>query len=355
MNNAGTERVIFNLYDNIDKTKIQFDFLVETTGELDCKIRDAGGRIYYINEKNNRVYYKKLCVFFDEHKEYSVVHTHTHSRMNLVLKAAKKCGLPCRIAHSHNARTDLPQIVKLLKGMMSYSIERYANYFFACSENAAKWLFPHKEKQCRILYNGIRIEDYLYNRETRTKVRRELGIQDNEYVMIHVGRLARQKNHRFLMEIIKKYNDNYQANWKALFVGDGPLRNEIQQQVEVEGLTECISFLGNRTDVSELLCAADVFVFPSLHEGLGIVVIEAQSCGLPCIVSEAIPSEADMQLGLFHWTSLDCKPDLWAEKIEKIRLCKSNRENCVDEILSSDYNIKTISRSMQDFYLTFER
>lgn len=354
MNNAGTERVIFNLYDNIDKSKVQFDFLVERHGELDDRICKSGGRVYYLHDTNNRKYYKKLVAFFKEHPEYRIVHTHTHGRMAIVLRAAKKCGLICRIAHSHTARNDLPKILMFVKGMTRIPLERAANCFFSCSENAAKWLFPHKVKECKILYNGIQLKNYLFHEETRKIVRNNMNLNENEFVMIHVGRFAREKNHEYLVKILEAYKHQFNDNWKMFLVGVGPLQNEIKQQVTERKLDGHVVFLDNRTDVNELLSVADMFVFPSLYEGLGIVVIEAQASGMPCIVSDTVPVEADMGLGLLHTLSLQYVPEKWVDAINRHKIDAKNRESARDAILNGKYNIETIAAQMQQFYMEHE-
>lgn len=351
MNNAGTERVIFNLYENINLAQVQFDFLVERKGELDERIRIMGGKIYYLNKKKKCDYYSALVHFFCEHPEYHVVHTHTHARMDVVLKAAKKCGVPCRIAHSHNARNDLPRIAAFLKGLTSIPIECNANYFFACSSNAAKWLFPHRTEVCKVLYNGIKLDDYLYNAKSRQKVRTALGIPDDGFTMIHVGRFAKQKNHEFLVKILKSYAGIDDSNWKILLVGEGPLEDSIKQQVKDAGVSDHVVFLGSRRDVNELYCAADMFIFPSLHEGLGIVVIEAQASGLQCVVSDAVPSEADMEVDLLHTLSLQDSTERWVEKIEKNKQNVTLRDAKKQAILDGKYNIRLIAAQMQKFYL----
>lgn len=355
MNNAGTERVIFNLYDNIDKSKVQFDFLVERHGELDDRICKSGGRVYYLQATNSKKYYKKLVAFFKEHQEYKIVHTHTHARMGVVLRASKKCGIPCRIAHSHNARNDLPKIAAVIKGLASIPMERSANFFFACSKNAAKWLFPHKLIECKILYNGIQLKNYMFDKRTRQSVREVMRLSEEEFVMIHVGRFARQKNHEYLIRILEAYNNQTDTKWKMLLVGVGPLQSEIKQQVIDKGLGANVLFLDNRTDVHELLSAADMFVFPSLHEGLGIVVIEAQASGLPCIVSDAVPVEADMGVGLLHTLSLQDTAEMWANEITRNKLDAKNRESYREAILTGKYNIEVIASQMQQFYMEHGR
>lgn len=351
INNAGTERVIFNLYENMDTSQVQFDFLVEKPGELDEKIGKMGGKIHYLYEKNKKSYYSALISFFQEHPEYRVVHTHTHARMDVVLKAAKKCNVPCRIAHSHNARNDLPKVVAFLKGISSIPIEMSATHFFACSSNAAKWLFPHRVKECRVLYNGIRLEDYLFNAHSRQKVRSALKISDDAFVMIHVGRFAKQKNHEYLVKILENYRKVDPSDWKMMMVGEGPLEESIARQVQEAGLKDHVLLLGSRKDVNELYSAADIFVFPSLHEGLGIVVIEAQASGLPCIVSDAIPIEADMDIGLMNTLCLQDDFEKWSKMIASKKQPVEERAGRKEAILSGKYNIKLIAAQVQAFYL----
>lgn len=351
MNNAGTEKVILNLYENIDRSLVQFDFLVERPGELDDKITKMGGRIHYLYAQSKREYYRSLLEFFKDHPECQIVHTHTHARMGTVLKAAKKCGLPCRVAHSHNARNDLPKVAAVVKGITSIPMERSANYFFACSSNAAKWLFPHRVKNCTILYNGIKLDDYLYNENHRNAVRTRLGIAKDDFVMIHVGRFAKQKNHEFIVRILENYAKLDKSNWKMLFVGKGPLEDTIKRQAEEAGIGEHVLFLGSVKDVNELYSAADVFLFPSLHEGLGIVVIEAQASGLKCIVSDAVPEEADMGVNLLTTKTLTEPAEKWAKDIAGLSCRNDSREDKKEEILQGRYNIEKIGKSMQEFYL----
>ena len=349
MNNAGTERVIMNLYENMDLEKVQFDFLVEKQGELDEKIKNMGGRIYYLPSDCD--YRKKLKQFLKEHSEYHILHTHTHGNMGIVLKIAKKCGIKCRIAHSHNARTDLPVIATFLKGLTSLEIEKNATHFFACSTNAAKWLFPHRTKECKVVYNGIDLRKYLYQEDRRNYFRHELGIKKNETVLIHVGRFAKQKNHEFLIKVFDYLIKKEQLEAKLLLIGVGPLQEEIKRLVESLGLKERVIFMGNRSDVDSLLSASDLFVFPSLHEGLGIVVIEAQASGLKCIVSDAVPDEADLKLRTLQKVSLQDSEKYWCEMIREALKEKCNRNAYNERIMNSNYNIKNVAKQMQEFYI----
>ncbi|MDO5397164.1 MAG: glycosyltransferase [bacterium] len=345
MNNAGTEMVIMNLYRNIDRSKVSFDFLTQKPGSIDAAIRAMGGKIYYIPNTGKSRYYKELLKFFKEHSEYTAIHTHTHAEMGLVMKAAKTSGIKHRIAHSHNSREDLPVIFKLYKRITGIPIERNANHFFACSELAAKWLFPSKWRECKILENAIELERFVFDNNKRMQVRNSFGFDENDKIICHVGRFAEQKNHKRIIELLNKMTKE-DKHIKAILVGEGPLFKEIQAMSKSEN----IMFLGSRTDVPEILCAADMFLFPSLHEGLGIVLIEAQASGLKCVASDAVPPEADIGTGLLTRMSLKENDSEWIKKIKK-SFEKSDRSKLSKAALNSKYNIKTIGKYIEEYYL----
>ena len=349
MNNAGTERVIMNLYKNIDKEKVQFDFLVNKEGELDQEIIRMGGKISYLKYIDKKDYFNKLLTFFSMNK-YNIIHVHTHGNMLVVIKAAKESKVKCRIIHSHNSRQDLPKILKIFNLYRNIKIEKYATNFFACSKEAAKWLFPCKHKYAKIVYNAIDIDKYSFSEEIRKKVRSKLNIDDNEKVIMHVGRFARQKNHVKIIKIARKLVKK-EKNIKFILIGTGPLEDNIKKKISKYNLQDKVMLLGNRKDVNELLMAGDLFLFPSLHEGLGIVVVEAQFSGLKCIVSTCVPEEADIKQGLVKKISLNKSNEYWSNEIIK-ELNNSNDRNFNKENSScTNYNIKKIAKNMQEFYL----
>ena len=347
LNNAGTEMVIMNLYNNIDREKVQFDFLVQKSGELDSVVKNMGARVFYI-EKNPE-YEKSILSFFMEHPEYKIIHTHTHKEMGIILKMAKKAGINNRIAHSHNYRGDVPKIIRLYKMLSSWDIEKYATHFLACSREAAMWLFPRKYNSCEVWKNAIALEKFQFDYNMRIKYRKDLNIPEDAKVVCHVGRFAEQKNHRKIINLlnllVKKHDDFY-----GILVGVGPLLEEIKSKAE----SDRIVFLGNRTDVQNILCAGDLFLFPSNYEGLGIVAIEAQASGLKCIASENVPMAADIGTGLFEQISLKDDDAKWINTIENSILLNNinNRMEKSKEALETDYNIKRISANAQKFYLS---
>lgn len=353
MNNAGTEMVIMNLFQNVDSNRVHFDFLVQDDGERDNEIIQAGSTIYKIPFNNKKQYYRDLIDFFHNHPEYVGVHTHTHGQMGIVLKAAKKCDIKLRIAHSHNARQDLPKIAKLYKYLTSYDIENNATDFFACSEEAAKWLFTRKYNQYRFLPNGINIERFIFNKDHRSEVRNEFGIENDDFVVGHIGRLAKQKNHEFLIDIANNLKSH--KNIKFLCVGEGPLFEELSNKINELGLQGKVILVGSRNDAYKFYSAFDVFILPSLHEGLGIVAIEAQASGLNTIVSDGVPKVADCKLSLFKTLSIkneDLK--VWSQEILNCQMSGSSisRNSYYDQIKESDYNIKFSAKKIESFYMS---
>ena len=346
MKSAGTEAVIRNLLCNIDRELVCFDFLVMREGESDEMFRSLGANIHYLPKGES--YKKDLYDFFRAHPEYKIVHTHTHKEMGVVLKSAKRAGVPCRIAHSHNSRPDLPKIMKLYKMWTGRDIESCSTHLLACSHEAAEWLFPRRHKQAAVWNNAIDLDKFGFVPDTRAKYREMLGIPENAKVIAHVGRFADQKNHKFIIKLLNRLTKADESVW-AILIGDGPLFDEIKAESE----SDRIIFLGQRSDVSELLTASDMFLFPSHYEGLGIVAVEAQASGLFCLASEGVPAAADIGTGLFERLSLAEGEDVWNKRIlELLDAADSDRRAELSaRSIDTDYNIRKIGKMAEEFYL----
>ena len=346
MKSAGTEMVIMNLYRNIDRERVQFDLLTMREGESDDAFRALGAQVHRIPKTKS--YKRDLVAFFRAHPEYKIVHAHTHKEMGEVLRAAKVAGVPCRIAHSHNSRSDLPKIMKLYKMLTGWHIESSATHFLACSREAAEWLFPRKHKRAQVWNNAIDLDAFRFDTEARKSVRAQLGIPEEARVIAHVGRFADQKNHTFIVRLLNRLTAE-DASLYAILVGDGPLFDEIR----AEAKSERILFLGQRKDVPALLSASDMFLFPSHYEGLGIVAVEAEASGLFCLASDGVPAAADIGIGLFRRMSLSDSDDTWCDRIKEI-LNTASRENRSERSMlafDTDYNIHKIAKMAEEFYL----
>lgn len=354
MNRGGLETMIMNYYRNIDRNKVQFDFLVHRTerADYDDEIEDLGGTIYRLPSLNpfSKIYLNRLDDFFKNHrKKYKIIHCHLDCMSGIPLKYAKKYGIPVRIAHSHNSNQnkDAKYILKLI---YKNNIHKYANNFFACSALAGKWMFKKIDlENIVIMNNAIDSTRYIYNLEKRINIRDSFGIPENALVIGHIGRFNKQKNHDFLIDIF--YHIYKKDNCaRLLLVGDGELKETIYQKVNDMGILDKVIFTGVRDDIPDLLQGMDVFLFPSLFEGLGIAVVEAQASGLPCIISDSIPDECNMVNDLVIKLNLKDPISEWADTI--INVSKQiNRVDTSKKICDAGYDIKETAKWLEDFYL----
>lgn len=352
MNRGGAETMIMNLYRHIDRTKIQFDFIVHTEEkcDFDNEIISLGGKIYRFPQYkgiNHFQYKKKWINFFSENQEYKIVHGHVRSTGSIYLKIAKKFGNKT-IVHSHSTSSGRG-LKSIIKNILQYPIRYIPDYYFACSRQAGEWLFGKKvcnSNKFFIMNNAIDVNKYAFNEKIRTIKRKELDVDQN-FVIGHVGRFEAMKNHIFLIEIFKKFHQQ-NSNSILLLIGDGDMRRLIEKKVTEYGLNKHVIFTGVRSDVPDLLQAIDVFVFPSLYEGLGISVIEAQATGMYCIVSEKIPSEAYVTR-LVKTLSLRKTAELWADEIFNLSEC-IERKDMSETITNAGYNITTVKNWIENFY-----
>lgn len=318
MNRGGLETMLMNYYRTMDRDEIQFDFMVhrQERGHYDDEIEELGGRIFRmpsIRPGNYRLYFKKLDFFFEEYKEYRIVHSHINENSSFVLRAAKKANVPIRIAHSH--LSDLQIDYKLPFRLYARAfLSSSTNQFFACSKRAGKWLFGNNlsENEIIVLNNAVNVKEFLFNPQIRKDLREQLDVDDN-LVIGHVGRFNKQKNHEFVIDIFKKLHDTH-PNAILLLIGDGHLKEQIIEKVHKLGLSANVKFLGVREDISQLMQVMDLFLFPSLFEGLPVVLIEAQAAGLNCLVSDSITREVEVT-DRIQFVSLNKPAESWAEKI----------------------------------------
>lgn len=352
MHRAGLETMLMNYYRNIDRTKIQFDFLTHRPyrSDYDDEIEKMGGKVYYaprLYPQNYPAYFKWMKNFFKEHPEYKVVHSHIDTMSYLPLLAAKKAGVPIRIAHSHNTSLDR-DFKYLLKQYFRLKINSVCTYRLACGEDAGKFLFG--DRSFKVIPNAIDAEKFYFNEELRNKKRKELGI-NSEFVVGHVGRLSYQKNHKFLIDIFKELLRK-EPESLLLLVGVGEKEQEIRNQVENLGIDDKVRFLGNRSDVNELYQAMDVFVMPSFFEGIPVVGVEAQFAGLPCIFSDKVPREVRFTDNC-AFLPLSKSPDIWVNDILK------DYNNCrlkqFHNFKDSVYNIEYSHTLLENVYLELNK
>ncbi|ASK63727.1 glycosyl transferase family 1 [Virgibacillus phasianinus] len=356
MNRGGAETLIMNLYRNVERAKIQFDFLTCKEGVFDKEIMALGGKVHripYLTEVGHSGYLRELDKFFMENSSYQIVHAHMDKMSGFVLRSAKKANIPIRIAHSHNTRSEGSIISKVYKWYAGKNIKSNATHFYACSQAAAKWLYGNKTQNPFILKNGIVTDRFQYTPSTREQIRTELKINKNSLVLGHVGRFSRQKNHLFLLEVFANVNKEI-PNSVLLLVGDGPLRPRIIEKVNELNLQKNVKLLGVREDIDALLQAFDLFVFPSLHEGLPVTLIEAQGSGLPCLISNSITKEVDMGVGLVEFLPITDK-DIWQTKICNLVKADRSRRITQNALVNNGYDIRKTASHAQSSYITLGR
>ncbi|SFH07636.1 Glycosyltransferase involved in cell wall bisynthesis [Desulfotomaculum arcticum] len=355
MNRGGLEAFLMNVYRNIDRAKLQFDFMVHTEEKCahDAEIHSLGGEIYSVPVRGKGIAANKQALndFFAAHKEYKIIHQHASSLTYIEpLKAAKKHGVPVRIIHSHNTKQGGSRLHRYIHLVNRLFIKDYATDFFACSDLAAKWMYSVKQYHkgdFKIICNGIEINKFVFNEATRKRVRDEFNIQ-NKFLVGHVGRFQPQKNHDFLIDIFKAIHEK-DNNSVLMLIGEGELRLEILKKVEQLELKDAVIFTGIRSDVIDLLQAMDVFVFPSLHEGLPVALVESQAAGLMCMVSDVITKQVNIT-ELVNNLELSRSADFWAKTIiEKAGNYK--RKDTSKLIKDGGFDIKVVAEELLRFYL----
>ena len=338
---GGVEAVVMNYYRNIDKEKIQFDFICDSDStDIPYKeIEDLGGKVILVPPYQKIFKYHKELKRVLKEGNYKIVHSHINTLSVFSLYAAKKAGVPVRIAHSHSTTNKKEWKKNLLKQVLRPLAKKYATHYFACTEHAGRWMFKDKEVNkgnVYILNNAIDLDKYKYSKKTRDKKREELGIKENAFVIGHIGRFMPVKNHQFILDV---FNEIHKENKNAilLLAGKGPLLEEMKGKVKELKLTRYVKFLGQRNDVNELYQAFDAFIFPSLYEGLGMVAIEAQVSGLPCVVSTEVPSIVKVT-DCLEFLELEDTVNTW----KNVLLDKTNekRKSHIEEVRKAGYDIK---------------
>ncbi len=350
---GGVEAFVMNYYRNIDKSKIQFDFIVDedSTDIPKEEIESLGGRVIVIPPYQHIFkYVRKLTKVLRENK-YKIVHSQLNTLSIFPLYCAYRAKVHIRIAHSHSTTNKIEWKKNLVKNLLKPFAKIFATDYWACSEHAGRWLFGNKEfdkGNVYIVNNAIDIEKFKYNKEVREVKRKELNINNDTLVIGNIGRFVKQKNQEFLVDI---FNEVYKKNANSilLLVGQGPLQDTIKEKVKVYGLEKNVKFLGQRTDINYLYQVFDIFVLPSIYEGLGIVLIEAQVSGLYCIASSQVPRVSKVTDNI-EFLDLENNPDQWAQEILKKSLILK-RENHINDVAQSGYDIKNQCKKLEDKYI----
>lgn len=339
-NLGGIENYLMNYYRNINKEKIQFDFVNIYQNNL-CfqeEIESLGGKVYKVSS-----YYKHPLKYINELKKiikdnnYEIVHCNMNSAVMLYpLIAAKLVHTKVIIAHSHNASSDKGLLKSILHSINKHFIPLFANTYFACSKKAGEWFYSKKilnSDKFYVINNAININDFKFDSFVRSEMRNNLKIGKDEIVLCHVGRFNKQKNHEFLIKAFKEIQQK-NSKTKLMLIGIGPLLEQTKELAKKLRLENDVIFLGQRNDVYKLMCSADIFVLPSLYEGLPLVGVEAQASGLKCYISNNVTKEVQL---LNETEFLPLEIDKWSD----IANCSINinRNKCLSLCESFDIHV----------------
>lgn len=353
MNRGGAEAMLMNYYRNIDRDQIQFDFLL--TEQNHCIFEDEilamGGKVYRVpllTLSNPMPYISGVKRFLKEHPKYQIVHSHTSSKSAVPLWVAKCCGVPVRICHSHNNKSETG-ISGAIRDFLKYPLRKVATDFFSCGDEAARWLYGEtitKSGIVHVLRNAINIEQFAFNAEIRKEIRQWCNISNETIVLGMVARFSHQKNHLFALDVLKSLLD-LRCNVKLMLVGDGELREEIQLKATQLNVIDQIIIVGVVPNVHEYLQVMDVVLMPSFNEGLPVSIIEAQASGVKCILSNGVPKEVDVSGNVAF---LPLEIDQWVASIKNVKLGWRDVE-AADKVKKAGYDIKYAAKGLQNWYL----
>lgn len=349
---GGVEAVVMNYYRHLDHSKVQFDFICDddSTNIPYDEIEKLGGKVILIPPYQKVFKYQKELRRVLREGKYKIVHSHINTLSVFPLYAAKKVGVPVRIAHSHSTTNKKEWKKNLLKQVLRPFSKKYATNYMCCSELAGRWLFGDKaydEGEVYLLNNAIDLDKFKYDKKIRDKKRKELGIKEDTIVIGHIGRFVAQKNHTFLIDIFNQFHKK-EKNSILLLAGQGPLQEEIKNKVGELGLDDSVRFLGQRNDANELYQAFDVFLLPSLYEGLPVVGVEAQASGLLCFLSDDMTKETKV-LDSTAFMSLSNTDDEWATSILD-NYINFRRKDTTSDITKSNFNIKYETNKLKNKY-----
>ena len=355
MDRGGQETFIMNLFRKIDRSKIQFDFLCgeDRAGAYDEEIKSLGGKIFYLkartapNPLNHLQEVAAIARFLRKSDtKYDVFHIHTHHAFSAFLSVlgAKLAGIKTIVVHSHNtsAQYHLKAHAFFKKLLGIFKIKR-----FACSEAAGVWL--HGNKAFKVIHNGLDLNVFKFDEEKRAEIRKELKWED-KLIIGHIGRFNGQKNHKFLIDIFEALHLKV-PNTHLVLVGKGELEDEVRQQVLNLRLTDAVTFLGVREDVQRLYQGMDLFLFPSLFEGLSVVLVEAQTCGLPCLISDTITTENVFVDNVLQ-KSLKDSAEEWAELGAQMLSQYAERSDTTELIQKAGYDMGDLASKLYGIYMS---
>lgn len=348
---GGVESVVMNYYRYIDRTKIQFDFICDedSTNIPYDEIEQLGGRVILVPPYQKVFEYQKELIKIFKDNNYKIVHSHINTLSIFPLRAAKKAGVPIRIAHSHSTTNKKEWKRNLVKQVLRPFSKVYATDYMCCSELAGRWLFGNKEYdkgKVYLLNNAIDLDKFKFDKIMRKKLRKKYNLKDNDFVIGQVGRIMQTKNQIFTLEIFNEISKK--MNSKLIYVGSGPMEKILKDKIFQFGLEGNVIMLGQVSNIYEIYNMLDLFILPSFYEGFGIALLEAQVSNLPCIVSNGVPIETKIADNV-EFLDLNAGVEKWANKL--LKYTNEIRKNNDKIIREHGFNIESECRKLECLYL----
>lgn len=346
MESGGIEAVVMNYYRHMDREKVQFDFYFfkESNFPQRQELERLGAGMYPIPAYSRLFAYHSALYRAFKNRRYKIVHAHLSTMSLFALFAAWRAGVPVRICHNHSTAHWSEGTKTLLKYLLRPFNKLFATHYFACGEKAGRWMYGDRcfdKGKVRVMPNAIETEAFAFDPAARLRLREELHIPEDAFVVGHVGRFTRAKNHHFLLSVFSELT-RLHPNARLLLVGQGELKSEIEKEIGKYNLKDKVVFAGIRKDVCKLYSAMDSFCLPSLYEGAPVVALEAQANGLPCVLSDQITKEIVVNENV---RSLELsQPDRWAED-----LLEMHRNE--DEMGIEAFHIEKQAHELALFYL----
>lgn len=353
-NQGGIENFVMNVYRNIDRSKIQFDFAFSRNqkGYFDDEVIEMGGRIFFFDSEKKSFwnYYKNLRRIIRENGPYNALHSHIYFFSGFILLVARLCGIDIRIAHCHETQKGRKPtfLRKCYEKLMSRLIKQNATIVLACSDAAGKFNFGNFIPY-QVLYNGIDFDRFKFDEQKREEIRRDLGLSD-EKLILNIGRFAEQKNHEFIIKIFKELLSR-DTTYRLLLIGTGTLKNQIIDRCSSLGVLNKVIFLENIKNTEDYYSASDIFILPSLYEGMSIVAIEAQASGLPALLADNITKEVNVSELACYLPINDNASKVWASMIEQFAKQKRiNRNLYSDKLRKTPFNVLETTHRLVNIY-----
>ena len=357
MNRAGAETLLMNIYRNTDREIYQFDFIYHTKEKCDYddEILALGGRIIYLERPsimNLNKYRSEFKNIVDEYGPYNTIHSHIQLMNGFVLDAASRANIKVRVSHSHlNGDYNKSNVIRNIYRKHAKSlIKKNSTNNLACSENAGKYLYDGRPFE--VINNAVDLSSFNFRKEYDKYLNETLNIDNELKIITHIGRFVDAKNHKFIIEIMSELV-KLDKGYRLVLCGDGPNRPDVEELIKTYGIEEYVYLLGIRSDINKILLSTDIFLMPSILEGLPVVLVEAQAAGCECVISKNIPNECDMHIGIVEFMSLEESATMWAKKIVTTKCEKIDFEIIRNKMQEANYDLLKNVEHLEEIYTTF--